>query len=111
MISPACLTLSQTDPTLLLLNGPGHVILLLTLYVRMDSFVWFDTMNLGWSIVYIEGSQVIISLKIAFVIGNSVDPDEMLLYATFHLGPHCLPKYLFRSHQYTKQLNLYIIKK
>ena len=28
---------------------------------------------------------------------NSVDPDEMQHYAAFHLGLHCLQKYLFRG--------------
>ena len=28
----------------------------LTLYVQMDSSFWFSTVNLGWSIVYKEGS-------------------------------------------------------
>ena len=61
--------------------------------------------------IYIEGSQVIISpknitflsLKIDFVLANSADPDEMLHYAVFHLGLHCLPKYPFKhfwSHPY-----------
>ena len=31
----------------------------LTLYVLIHSSFWFDTINLGWSIVYIVGSQVI----------------------------------------------------
>ena len=30
-------------------------------HVLIDSSFWFDTVNLGWSIVYIEESQVIIS--------------------------------------------------
>ena len=55
--------------------------------------------------MYIAGSQVIISpkiivficLKIDFVFANSADPDEMLHYAAFHLGLHCLPKYPFRG--------------
>ena len=38
------------------------------------------------------------SLKIVFVIANSEDPDEMVHYAAFHLGLHCLPKNAFRSH-------------
>ena len=38
-------------------------------------------------------NSVFISLKIHFVIANSVDPDKMLHYAAFHLGLHCLPKY------------------
>ena len=31
------------------------------LYAPMDSSFWFETINLGWSIVDIKGSQVIIS--------------------------------------------------
>ena len=27
------------------------------LYIQMDSSFWFDTIHLGWSIVYFEGSQ------------------------------------------------------
>ena len=69
----------------------------------MDSSFWFETINLGWSIVYIKESQVIISklivfltLKIIFVLANSADSDEMPHYAAFHLGFHCLPKKAFR---------------
>ena len=57
----------------------------------------------GWSIVYIEGSQVIIkkndciSLKMDFVLENSADTNEMPHYAAFHLGLNCLPKYPFRG--------------
>ena len=50
----------------------------------MDSTFWFDAINLGWFIVYTEGSQVniaLLSLKIVFVIVHSVDPDEMPHYA------------------------------
>ena len=57
----------------------------------------------GWSIVYIEGSpvlifflNVLISLKIDFVFANSANPDEMPHYAAFHLGLHCLPKHPIR---------------
>ena len=72
---------------------------------QSNSSFWFDEINLGWSVVYIEGSQVIISplnallsLKIVFVITNSVDPDELPSYAaTFHLG-----KNAFSSHYYTQ---------
>ena len=31
----------------------------LPLYALIDSSFWFDTINLGWSSVYIEGSNVI----------------------------------------------------
>ena len=27
------------------------------------------------------------------ILPNGVDPDEILLYAYFHRGLHCLPKY------------------
>ena len=35
------------------------------------------------------------SLKIVFILANSENPDKMPTYVTFHLGIHCLPKYLF----------------
>ena len=35
--------------------------------------------------------QIIISLKIDFVLANSADPDEIPPYASFHQGLHCLP--------------------
>ena len=37
------------------------------------------------------------SLKIVFILANSADPYEMSLYAAFHLGLHCLQKYLATS--------------
>ena len=41
---------------------------------------------------------VFVLLKINFIIANSGDPDKMLpYYAAFHLGLHCLQKYLFRG--------------
>ena len=49
----------------------------------------FHTIKSGWAFVYIEGLHVIISkndyffLKINFVLANSADPDEMLLYGSF----------------------------
>ena len=59
----------------------------------MEFSIKFDTVKSGWSIVYFEGSQVIISkhivflsLKIDFVCANSADPDEILPYAAFPLG-------------------------
>ena len=44
---------------------------------------------------------VFLYLKFALIIANSVDPDEMQHFATFHLGLHCFPKYPFISFQYT----------
>ena len=71
----------------------------------------------GWSILYIEGSQVVIkknvflSLTIDFVLANNADPDEMLHYAAFHLGLHCLLKYPFWGFWSTKRLRLQSKKK
>ena len=44
----------------------------------------------------------LLSLAIILVLANIIDPDEMLCYALFHLGLHCLPKYQLRGFQYTK---------
>ena len=33
-------------------------------------------------------------IKTVFITANSVDSDEMPHNGTFHLGLHCLPKYL-----------------
>ena len=60
-----------------------------------------DSINLGRSIVYGHNFQikiVFLSLKIVFVLANSVDPDKMLHYEAFDFGLHCLSKYAFRSH-------------
>ena len=69
----------------------------LILYSLLDSSFWFDIVNLGRSIVYIKGSQVIIlknvflSLMIVFVLANNIDPDEMSHYIAHHQGLHYLP--------------------
>ena len=75
----------------------------------MDFSINLHTIKSEWSIIYMEGSQVMfsknivfLSLKIDFVLANSEDPNEMLHDAAFHLGCHCLPKYLFRSSLSTK---------
>ena len=49
--------------------------------------------------VYTVGSQEIVFLSLEIVsVLNIADPDEMLHYAPFHLGLHCLlPKYAYRS--------------
>ena len=70
----------------------------------MDSPFWFSVIKWEWPIVYINGVtdynfQIKLHFsEIVFVLANSVDPDEMLHYAAFHLGLHCLPKYALRSH-------------
>ena len=50
----------------------------LSLNALIDSSFWFNTINLGWSIVYIEGSQ----LKIKYCISFSKDH--------FCLGKQCI---------------------
>ena len=52
-----------------------------------------------WSILHFKGLSVQISkkyvflfLKIFLILENSAEPAEKLLYASFHLGLHCLPK-------------------
>ena len=59
---------------------------------------------MGQSILHLKGSHVkcldydvFMSLKIVFILANRADPDEMLPYAAFHLGLHCLPQYLFTA--------------
>ena len=47
--------------------------------------------------IRVKKDIVFLSLKIVSVLTNSADPDEMLRYAAFHLGLHCLSKYLFRG--------------
>ena len=43
--------------------------------------------------------QYISGLKTVFILANSAEPDEMPPCAAFHLGLHCLPKYLFMGIQ------------
>ena len=63
----------------------------------MNSSFWIDAINLEWSIILFKGSQVLtskqncsFSLKIIFVLANSVDPDKMPYYAAFNLDLLCL---------------------
>ena len=46
--------------------------------------------------------DVVLSLNVVLFITNSVDPDEMLHYAAFHVDPQCLQNYLFMGYQYKK---------
>ena len=58
--------------------------------------------NLGVSVYILKKDIVFFCLKTFFTFSNSVDPDEMQHYAAFHLGLHCLQKYLFRGFPNTK---------
>ena len=75
---------------------------------------------MGLPFLYFKGSQVeflnydvFLSLKVALILANSANSDEMQHYAAFHPGHHCLPKYMFSGFQYTKgqekTLDLFII--
>ena len=37
-------------------------------------------------------------MKIVYILTNNAEPDEMTLYASFHLGLHCFEhsKYMFK---------------
>ena len=41
-------------------------------------------------------------MEIIFILANSADPSEMTPYAAFHLGLHCLTKYLFTGRENEK---------
>ena len=41
-----------------------------------------------------------------FIFANNADPDEILHHAAFHLGLHCLPKYLLTGIQNEKLMYL-----
>ena len=74
----------------------------------MDSSIWFDKLAivhctyLGMSGYHFKKNIVFFYLKIFLTLTNSEDPDEMQHYAAFHLGLHCLQKYLFRVFPNTK---------
>ena len=70
----------------------------------IDYPIHIHTMSLKLFIVYFKGLLVNISinyvflhLKIVLFLANSADSYEMPPYATFHLGLHCLQKYLFEG--------------
>ena len=48
---------------------------------------------LNYNVFIFLGKKMFLFLKLP----NATDPDEMLHYAAFHLGLHCLPKYLFNG--------------
>ena len=57
----------------------------------MEFSVKLHTIKSGWSIEYIEGSQVkfpknVLSLKIFFVFANRADPEEKQYYPLFLSG-------------------------
>ena len=68
-----------------------------------------ETVSMESSIWYFKGLSVNFFIKWyisvtedCFHLASNADPDEMLHFAAFHLGLHCLPKYLFISSQNEK---------
>ena len=47
--------------------------------------------------LYFPSRIIFLSLKIYFFLAKRAHHYEMPHYAAFHLGLHCLPKYLFRG--------------
>ena len=75
----------------------------------MDYPIHIDSKSMELSILYFKGlpvtilcNDVFLPLKINFIIANSAETDEMPHYVAFHLGLHCLPKYLFTGIQNEK---------
>ena len=46
----------------------------------------------------------VLIMRYLFILANSAEHDEMSPYAAFHLGLHCLPKYIFTGIQHEKGL-------
>ena len=80
-----------------------------------------DTLRMELSILYLKGVAGQNFYKVVYfflwrlffffvfffffffcILANSADPDEMPPNAAFHLGLHCLPKYLFAGIQSKK---------
>ena len=77
----------------------------LTLYILTDSPIQINAIRME----LLRGHRsefpnydVLKSLKIVLTSAKSAEPDEMQLYAAFHLGLHCLQKYPFKGFQNTK---------
>ena len=69
----------------------------------MDSSFWFDTINLGWSIVYIEGPNVIISpLYIQFNSNLYSDCQIHFSAATEHLIRDKTTQYYYYDYIYLR---------
>ena len=68
----------------------------------MDYAIHIDTIRIELSILYFKGLLGKFSIKLCiicpegcFILANSADPDEMAPFVAFHLGLHCLPKYMY----------------
>ena len=74
----------------------------LTLFIIVDDTIYIDMVSMKLSILYFKGLPVKISIiyiyisipEDCFPLSNSADPVKIPPYVAFHLGLHCLPKYL-----------------
>ena len=79
-----------------------------SLCILMDFLIHINTISMGLPILYFNGHRkklnhyVLLSLKVALILANNEDPNEMQHYAAFHLVLQCLPEYPFRGFQYTE---------
>ena len=67
----------------------------LTLFRPMECSIKLQTIQSGWSIVFLRGNMLFLKnvfFKTDFVLANRPDPDEMPHDAAFHLSLHCLQK-------------------
>ena len=76
-----------------------------TLFVLMNSSIWFDRMSLGWFTVHIKGSQVRISKVRCSLVHEdfSANTDEMPHYVQ---GSHRHEKYLYIQECLEKSLKI-----
>ena len=89
-------------------NLISNYVIGLLLYILIDVQMHIDTISMGQPIMYFKGSHVIVSkfnkvflfLKVASILANSSDPDEMQHYAAFYLGLNSFPKNWFRGFRY-----------
>ena len=73
----------------------------------MRHFIWAFTLCKVPVLTGIQNEKCVIEDCLYFKKKNSADPDEMLPYAAFHLGLHCLAKYLFTG---IDKLSEYVVR-
>ena len=72
-------------------GGGGSGYLYLHYWSPVD---WEPAINVDMVYVHVLNYDVYLSVMVVLILARSVDPDEMQHYVAFHLGLHCLPKYL-----------------
>ena len=92
--------MKESDWAEIKLTTPGSTIGLVTNCSTGPGVI--DTKRIGSPFISLRSFRleyskydVFLFLKIVPIFANSEDPDEMLHFAAFHLGLHCLPQYPF----------------